>query len=497
MISPPLTNREVSFSGASDKIRFRILYIGDIHESYIAAARAKTAMDALEKEAKDSGRIVYRINVGDSHTGQSPRKWPLNIRITDALGADLKIFGNHETYLPTVPFVDALFKWAKKPYWFSNLRFPVVGEYLPALKQKLIRVKESFLSHLKARGLGIVALGAPTESDRLRKHTFPLGENQTVQKIVKMARQLKKRFLPVILVSHHGYDWDKAFAQTAKAGKIDVILGGHTHNPLDGLKEGETFFKTPEGKRVIVTNAGAFAEYVGCLDLDTEGGEVVHAENRLLDTSRFDPAPEIISLVQEYVPDTSVLANVMTEADSAKEKRKQLYFLADSARKLGQTPIGLVRENEYRRNLKGEVTPVELALTLPYQEPMVTVNLSGQDLLAAVEKSEQARQSKTWIGPSLIMAGVRWDPAAPGDLNKLQVEATPGAWEPLQAGKQYPVSMCRFIVDSEKNYAMLNKPDAVVRQFSEMMAEVMQVGMKNSVFEGTKPQAFPEAANRV
>ena len=55
----------------------------------------------------------------------------------------------------------------------------------------------------------------------------------------------------VILLSHMGKGPDLKFA--SRVNGIDVILGAHTHDLMDPASE----VKNPEGKTVIVTQAGS------------------------------------------------------------------------------------------------------------------------------------------------------------------------------------------------------------------------------------------------
>ena len=75
----------------------------------------------------------------------------------------------------------------------------------------------------------------------------------------------------VIALSHLGYS-----AQNPKAASdinlakntrnVDIIVGGHSHTFL----KSEKIYQNPDGKDVIVLQAGAKGEYVGRLDLKFE-----------------------------------------------------------------------------------------------------------------------------------------------------------------------------------------------------------------------------------
>ena len=75
----------------------------------------------------------------------------------------------------------------------------------------------------------------------------------------------------VVLLSHNGLDVDLKLATRVRG--IDAILGGHTH---DGIPAPTVVGKT------LVTNAGSNGKFLGVLDLDVRGRDVVGYRYRLL-----------------------------------------------------------------------------------------------------------------------------------------------------------------------------------------------------------------------
>ena len=75
----------------------------------------------------------------------------------------------------------------------------------------------------------------------------------------------------VVLLSHNGLEVDLKLATRVRG--IDAILGGHTH---DGIPAPTVVGKT------LVTNAGSNGKFLGVLDLDVRGRDVVGYRYRLL-----------------------------------------------------------------------------------------------------------------------------------------------------------------------------------------------------------------------
>ena len=60
--------------------------------------------------------------------------------------------------------------------------------------------------------------------------------------------------------------FDKIIAQNTSG--IDVILGGHSHELIKGVKEGENLFYGLDGKPVVITQAGKDGKTFGVLNLE-------------------------------------------------------------------------------------------------------------------------------------------------------------------------------------------------------------------------------------
>jgi sulfur-oxidizing protein SoxB len=105
---------------------------------------------------------------------------------------------------------------------------------------------------------------------------------ETVQKNVNAARDAGAQI--VVLLSHNGFDVDQKLA-TIVTG-IDVILTGHTHDAVpQALKINKT----------LLLSSGSHGKYLGRIDLDVKGGEVVDYSSTLIPvfSDVITPDPEM------------------------------------------------------------------------------------------------------------------------------------------------------------------------------------------------------------
>jgi len=120
--------------------------------------------------------------------------------------------------------------------------------------------------------------------------TFGLREAE-LQRVVVELRDVQN-VDAVVLLSHNGMDADIKIAQ--RVTRIDVILGGHTH---DGVPRPVTV-KNP-CCTTLVTNAGSAGKFLGVLDLELARGRVRRASYQLLPifANLLEPAPAMQALI--------------------------------------------------------------------------------------------------------------------------------------------------------------------------------------------------------
>ena len=73
---------------------------------------------------------------------------------------------------------------------------------------------------------------------------------------------LKKQGInKIIVLSHQGIKNDKRLAQETEG--IDIIFGAHTHDLIEGIKDGVNLFQSKSGEPTVFTQAGKDGENVG------------------------------------------------------------------------------------------------------------------------------------------------------------------------------------------------------------------------------------------
>ena len=93
---------------------------------------------------------------------------------------------------------------------------------------------------------------------------LPANINETIQDVQKEVDKLKSQGVnKIILLSHSGYGYDRKIAKNTDG--IDVILGGHSHNLVEGVKDGENLLYSKSNEPVVITQAGRDGKNIGVL----------------------------------------------------------------------------------------------------------------------------------------------------------------------------------------------------------------------------------------
>ncbi|HNH47791.1 MAG TPA: 5'-nucleotidase C-terminal domain-containing protein, partial [Myxococcota bacterium] len=215
----------------------------------------------------------------------------------------------------------------------------------------------------------------------------------------------------VVILSHMGLDDDIEMAR--QFPEIDLIMGGHHHVAIDPplvVTNEET------GKRVIVCHSGAFAKFVGRLDLVVQDGQILSHDYTLFPVDRTVPAdPAVYEIMREYQEQLDYdynLDQVLGYAETALTR----YGLTGGDSMLGnftaeamraypgvETEIALTNTLGIRSDIPvGNITLDALYNAMPFDNTITTMFLSGrevQELLdyVAYRSSERGCSSQAQV----------------------------------------------------------------------------------------------------
>jgi 2',3'-cyclic-nucleotide 2'-phosphodiesterase (5'-nucleotidase family) len=423
---------------------------------------ARLAAAVTEVRAEDPSRPVVLLFAGDLLQGTLTSSLFLGVPdvvLLGRMGVDAAVMGNHELDYGQEVFRH-LTEEAKFPFLSANVASD--PEPLPVLPSVVIKRPD-------APRVAVLGLTTP----ELTTATHPRNiEGISVEEPVAVARRLVPALRDeadlVVVLSHLGMADDRRLA--ASVPGIDLIVGGHNHN----LYEQPVFVEN-----VPIVQAGERGGWLGRMDFRCREGRLGGSDYTLIPigaASREDAeiAAEVrgITLDAELELDTEV--GFSTQELSAwrelirREEAPFANFVADLAREITLADVALLNGGGFRASIPaGPVTLKSIYQAFPFRNELVLGDLTGAQLLAALERSAALDPSDN-PGGFLQVSGVRYR-IADGRL----ASATIGGL-PIDPVRGYRIVTSDFLAAGGDGYGMLGEmtdPVMTGRLISDMVIE--------------------------
>eukprot|EP01062_Namystynia_karyoxenos_P081636 TRINITY_DN900_c0_g1_i2.p1 TRINITY_DN900_c0_g1~~TRINITY_DN900_c0_g1_i2.p1 ORF type:complete len:1502 (+),score=505.93 TRINITY_DN900_c0_g1_i2:123-4508(+) len=256
---------------------------------------------------------------------------------------------------------------------------------------------------------------------------------ETAKQAAEELRQEGAHF--IIALTHMRTPNDCVLAEGCGQGVLDLILGGHDHdaenitvNGVPIVKSGSDFFEFSE--LVIKVPANRFDP---ASDWVSRGGEIGHAQVDTLlvkvDKERFEPDPGMLAVMKQVTDEiNSGLGRVVAisgcdfDCSSAAVRTQEAAignWITDVARwgfhhvqcELALLQGGCMRAN--RPFHAGPLTLGDLLAIIPIEDPIVVIELTGEQLVAALEGGLSKFPAHDGRFPQMSGMKVIWDPEAP------------------------------------------------------------------------------------
>lgn len=464
--------------------------------------RLKTVLDRMRREDPE----LLLLHAGDAVQGTlyfTCFDGSLDFDFLNLLGVDAMTFGNHEFDRGTAPI----------PGWIARSRFPWISTNIDFSKEPAISplVKPYVIKTLHGEPVALLAVTTETTP----RSTIGLGNTvfrNAVESVQQQVAALSASGVnKVVLLSHLGYEQDKALA--SQVSGVDVIVGGHSHTLLaDGqglsdiglIPEGPypTVVQAPDGSRVLVLQAWKWGMVLGHIEIGfSPDGEVTGyraspvmpvGENfrnsegpvlrgseagrgirqRLEGTGIVQIAPEDPAIVVALKPYVAKLERFRAERVAV--ATRDMPIGADSgpgplaaASMLRAAPGAVVAILNYGGVRKGftagPVTLADVLEALPFANTLVRVNLSGAELKQTLEDALEFLHSKyghdTAAAPYLAGARMRVEPSAPAGsrIRSLSIRDGNGGLQPVQEEAIYPTVVNAFLAGGGDGFGIIAK----------------------------------------
>lgn len=431
-----------------------ILHTNDVHsrlESHLPqglqleqGGRVRLATLVEEVRSKYGRENVLLLDAGDSMHGMNIDNLfgglP-SIEVMNVMGYDAFTPGNHEFNYGQEVLAERIL----------DANFPTLAANVTRQDGSLFAGYSALIKDVNGIKVGIIGLVA--EETPIVTHPKNV-QGLIFHDPVAIAKQTAQTVRPevdiLIALSHLGYEMDLQLAQAVP--ELDVIVGGHSHTKLPAAHE---------ENGVLLVQTQEYANYLGFLRLEVDGGEIVEYESRLLPVTALVEKQARVQQIVDYWNEQlqERLNNVIGKSDvswdgeraSVRTRETNLgNLVADVIRETVGADIAVTNGGGIRASIHpGEIRVADVYNTLPFDNTLVVVEMMGMDLLEALEHSVRLFPEQN--GAFLQVSGISFevDPKAlPGGR---VINAKVGE-NRLSAGGYYKVATNDFIAAGGDGY---------------------------------------------
>lgn len=437
-----------------ETVRVTLLQVNDVYQispvdrgKRGGLARLATLRQDILKESPHTLYLLAGDTLGPS-VASNIFKGRQMIAAWNATGLDYAALGNHE-----FDFGDAVLRERMRESKFTWLGSNVFdrktgklfGDMPPFVVREFGGVKVGLFGLLTVDTKQTSSPGADVE------FRDPC---QTAQEMTKQLRTRGAR--TIVAITHLTIENDKRLARCAPG--IDVIIGGHEHTVLQSLSGHTPIFKM-----------GSDARNLGRIDLNISrrNGALESVDWEIIPvTDAVASEPQSAAVIAEYEKRLSAeldlpVGRTTVELDARQETNRSREtnlgsFIADSYRKYANADVALLNGGSIRSNTTygpGALTKRDVLSILPFENPIVKIEVTGATLRAALEHGVSRIREEKEAGLFPQVSGLRFTydgRLAPGArVTSVTVNGTP-----LDNAKTYTLAINTYVLGGGDGYTM-------------------------------------------
>jgi 5'-nucleotidase len=390
----------------------------------------------------------------------------------NALGYDAMTLGNHE-------FDDGPAELAR---FLDGLSVPVVSANVDVAREPRLAGRWSSSRIVEVGGQRIGIIGLTTAETPVSSSPGPtigfLAHAQTLRREVAalQAAGVNK----IVALTHVGAAEDAALA--AAVDGVDIFVGGHSHsllhNGADPRKEGPypVVVRTPSGAPALIVHAFYGGMFLGDLQVvfDAAGVATSWTGDTIAMDAKVARDPAIQAMVDRMAAPIAELrgrqvgvAAVPLDGSSDNCRFRECNFgnlIADAMLRAAAprgARVAIQNGGGIRTSIPaGPVTLGQVLEVLPFSNMLATFDLSGADIVAALEqgvgRADNPRNEGTGRFPQVAGLRFSFEPGKPagGRIRSVEIRGADGSFAPIDPAASYTVVTNDFLRKGGDGYAM-------------------------------------------
>ena len=450
--------------------RLKLLYTNDWHGQTDNMGGILGASLQFDSSTKGQKLDTLKLIAGDSWSGANGKKNSLILNLMNYMGFDACTIGNHELDSGSKAFIDTI----KGSY---NTKF--VSSNLKTTQGKTPEgVVSSFVKEENGNKYGIIGLSPIDLKTVVVSEKIPdldvLNYDETVRNTQAEIDKLRAQGVnKIIILSHIGKDLDEKLAQSLDG--VDIIVGGHSHDKIQGAHEGENLVYSKSGEPVIILQTGQNAENYGILDAQfSPEGILTRVKNSVIETNRQKNS--VIEAIKDSEIGISPQVGFIDEVPQMPENRRLepspwTACIADSMREALNTDVAIINSANIRKIPQiGKLTERDIEESAPMKNDLLKTQMSEEQIVSGIKNAAYRSFGASDGYPGLLQcSGVRYTIDSNGKLlllsfvDRLGNETVVDVNNPSKT-KMYTVALDSFLANGKEYPEMV--PKAEVEKFN-------------------------------
>lgn len=358
--------------------------------------------------------------------------------------------------------------------FIDAVEFPVLMSNANVSKEPLLAdvLKKSAVIEKGGEKIGFIGL-TPEDTDELASPGKNISFSDPVIAVqAEVDKLMAAGVNKIIVLSHSGYVVDQRVAKDVTG--IDVIVGGHSNTLLSNVSDrAQGPYPTMIGNTAIV-QAYAYGKLLGELSVTfDDDGNLLKAtgEPMVLDGSVKEDIATVERVAELAQPLEEIRSKVVAKTEAPIEGNRDVCrnrecemgnLVADAmlARVVDQgVTIAIQNSGGLRASIdEGEITMGEVLTVLPFQNTLSTFQLSGKDIIAALENGVSQVEEGAGRFPQVAGLKFSWDPsvaANEGRIQEVQVQKG-GAWSAIDPAAVYGVVTNNYVRGGGDGYKIFS-----------------------------------------
>jgi 5'-nucleotidase len=473
---------------AEEEVLISIVHTNDTHArveagSYDGMGLDKVATIVNNVKAANPNTLV--LDAGDALHGQTIAtlvEGESIIKIFNEIGYDAMTAGNHDFNYGKERLLE-LADMANFPILGANVYKANYENFLP----------EYVIKEVGGVKVGIFGLATPeTKFKSHPKNTEGLEFFDSVIIGKLMVAKLQDEADVIVALSHLGLDQSSTERSDLIAeyvDGIDLIVDGHSHTVLEeGMMVGDT----------MIVQAGEYDKNVGRVDILVKNGKVSSMTAKLItkeEGEALEADPGVVAIVEEIKEANDLITEEIIGSTEIKLEGAREFvrtgetnlgnLITDSMVEFTGADVALTNGGGIRDSIQiGDITVGDVITVLPFGNYVVTIDVTGAELVEALEHGLQAYPETLGAFPHIAGMNVVFDPSQ--EVGSRVVEVTVDG-EELDMEATYSLATNDFLAAGGDDYTMFGGKEltALYPGLDEILIEyIKEYGTEGSPVEG-------------